>query len=40
MVVIAALAIGASAICLVRCVQVGDSGARAAWGGVVQSSNK
>lgn len=40
MVVIAALAIGASAICLVRCVQVGDSGARAAWGGVVQSTNK
>jgi heme/copper-type cytochrome/quinol oxidase subunit 4 len=33
MVVIAALAIGASAICLVRVVQVGDSGARAAWGG-------
>ncbi|HTJ71209.1 MAG TPA: DUF2231 domain-containing protein [Actinospica sp.] len=40
MVVIAALAIGASAICLVRVVQVGDSGARAAWGGVVQSSTK
>ena len=33
MVVVAALAIGASAICLVRVVQVGDSGARAAWGG-------
>ena len=32
MVVVAALAIGASAICLVRVVQVGDSGARAAWG--------
>jgi uncharacterized membrane protein YhaH (DUF805 family) len=40
MVVIAALAIGASAICLVRVVQVGDSGARAAWGGIVQTSNK
>jgi uncharacterized membrane protein len=40
MVVIAALAIGASAICLVRCVQVGDSGARAAWGGIVQTTNK
>ena len=35
MVVVAALAIGASAICLVRVVQVGDSGARAAWGGYV-----
>ena len=32
MVVVAALAIGASAICMVRVVQVGDSGARAAWG--------
>jgi hypothetical protein len=40
MVVIAALAIGASAICLVRVVQVGDSGARAAWGGIVQSTHK
>ncbi|MBR7826035.1 hypothetical protein KDK95_06940 [Actinospica sp. MGRD01-02] len=40
MVVIAALAIGASAICLVRVVQVGDSGARAAWGGIVKTSNK
>ncbi|WP_034265193.1 DUF2231 domain-containing protein [Actinospica robiniae] len=39
MVVIAALAIGASAICLVRVVQVGDSGARAAWGGTVKSSS-
>jgi hypothetical protein len=36
MVVVAALAIGASAICLVRVVQVGDSGARAAWGGYTQ----
>jgi beta-lactamase regulating signal transducer with metallopeptidase domain len=36
MVVVAALAIGASAICLVRVIQVGDSGARAAWGGYVQ----
>jgi uncharacterized membrane protein len=32
MVIVAALAIAASAICLVRVVQVGDSGARAAWG--------
>jgi lysylphosphatidylglycerol synthetase-like protein (DUF2156 family) len=40
MVVVAALAIGASAICLVRVVQVGDSGARAAWGGIVQSTHK
>jgi uncharacterized membrane protein len=40
MVVIAALAIGASAICLVRVVQVGDSGARAAWGGIVQTTHK
>ena len=39
MVVVAALAIGASAICLVRVVQVGDSGARAAWGGTVKSSS-
>jgi uncharacterized membrane protein len=38
MVIIAALAIGASAICLVRVVQVGDSGARAAWGGIVQTT--
>lgn len=38
MVVVAALAIGASAICLVRVVQVGDSGARAAWGQTVRSS--
>ena len=35
MVVIAALAIGVSAICMVRVIQVGDSGARAAWGGYV-----
>ena len=32
MTVVAALAIGVSLICLVRVVQVGDSGARAAWG--------
>lgn len=38
MVVVAALAIGASAICLVRVVQVGDSGARAVWGGAVKSA--
>jgi lysylphosphatidylglycerol synthetase-like protein (DUF2156 family) len=38
MVVVAALAIGASAICLVRVVQVGDSGARAAWGQSVKST--
>lgn len=38
MIIIAALAIGASAICVVRCVQVGDSGARAAWGGYVNHS--
>ncbi|MBR7837529.1 hypothetical protein KDL01_29895 [Actinospica durhamensis] len=38
MVVVAALAIGASAICLVRVVQVGDSGARAAWGQTVKST--
>jgi hypothetical protein len=37
MVVVAALAIGASAICLVRVVQVGDSGARAAYGSYVKS---
>jgi hypothetical protein len=37
MVLVAALAIGASAICLVRVVQVGDSGARAAWGGYANS---
>ena len=39
MVVVAALAIGASAICMVRVVQVGDSGARAAWGGVTSVHN-
>lgn len=38
MVVVAALAIGASAICLLRVVQVGDSGARAAWGQTVKAS--
>ena len=37
MVVIAALAIGVSAICLVRVIQVGDSGARAAWGQVTKA---
>lgn len=34
MVTVSALTIAASAICLVRVVQVGDSGARAAWGGI------
>lgn len=38
MVTVSALTIAASAICLVRVVQVGDSGARAAWGGVIPSS--
>lgn len=38
MTIVAALAIGASAICLVRVVQVGDSGARAAWGQEVKSA--
>ncbi|HEY3870953.1 MAG TPA: DUF2231 domain-containing protein [Actinocrinis sp.] len=33
MVAVSALTIAASAVCLVRVVQVGDSGARAAWGG-------
>ena len=34
MVTVTALTIAASAICLVRVVQVGDSGARAVWGGI------
>jgi uncharacterized membrane protein HdeD (DUF308 family) len=34
MVTITALTIAAGAICLVRVVQVGDSGARAVWGGI------
>jgi uncharacterized membrane protein len=38
MVVVAALAIAASAICLVRVVQVGDSGARAAWGNSISAA--
>jgi uncharacterized membrane protein len=38
MVVVAAFAIAASAICLVRVVQVGDSGARAAWGNSASAS--
>jgi hypothetical protein len=38
MVGLAGLAIAASAICLVRVVQVGDSGARAVWSGVVQTA--
>lgn len=33
-VTVAALAIAASAICFVQCVRVGDSGARAVWGGI------
>lgn len=33
-VTIAALAIAASAICVVQCIRVGDSGARAVWGGI------
>ena len=39
MTIVCALAIGVSAICLVRVVQVGDSGARAAWGGVTSVHN-
>jgi len=38
-VAVAALAIAASAICLVRVIQVGDSGARAVWGGTNLSSS-
>ena len=34
MVTFTALTIAASAVCLVRVVQVGDSGARAVWGGI------
>jgi hypothetical protein len=34
MVTVTALTIAASAVCLVRVVQVGDSGARAVWGGI------
>lgn len=37
MVTITALTIAASAVTLVRVVQVGDSGARAAWGGITVS---
>ena len=40
MVIVAALAIAASAICLVRVVQVGDSGARAAWGNSASASTQ
>jgi hypothetical protein len=39
MVGLAGLTIAASAVCIVRVVQVGDSGARAVWSGVVQTSN-
>lgn len=38
MVTVSALTIAASAVCLVRVVQVGDSGARAAWGGTKLSA--
>jgi hypothetical protein len=38
MVTISALAIAASAICIVQTVRVGDSGARAVWGGINVSS--
>ncbi len=34
MVTISALAIAASAICIVQTIRVGDSGARAVWGGI------
>ncbi|HEV2343114.1 MAG TPA: DUF2231 domain-containing protein [Actinocrinis sp.] len=34
MVTISALAIAASAVCIVQTVRVGDSGARAVWGGI------
>jgi hypothetical protein len=33
-VTVAALAIAVSAICVVQCIRVGDSGARAVWGGI------
>ncbi|MBS2963849.1 hypothetical protein KGA66_12390 [Actinocrinis puniceicyclus] len=33
-VTVAALAIAASAICVVQCIRVGDSGARAVWGNI------
>jgi hypothetical protein len=38
MVALAGLTIAVSAVCVLRVVQVGDSGARAAWGSVVNSS--
>jgi hypothetical protein len=38
MVTISALAIAASAICIVETIRVGDSGARAVWGGISVSS--
>lgn len=38
MVTVAALAIAASAICIVQVIRVGDSGARAVWGGITVSS--
>jgi hypothetical protein len=38
-VTISALAIAASAICLVQVVRVGDSGARAVWGGINTTSS-
>ncbi len=33
-VTVAALAIAVSAVCIVQCIRVGDSGARAVWGGI------
>lgn len=38
-VTVAALAIAASAICLVQCIRVGDSGARAVWGPIPVSGS-
>lgn len=40
MVGIAGLAIAASAVCAVRVVQVGDSGSRANWSGVVSTTRR
>lgn len=39
MVTISALAIAASAVCIVQTIRVGDSGARAVWGGINVSSS-
>jgi hypothetical protein len=38
MVAISALAIAASAVCIVQVIRVGDSGARAVWGGITVSA--